>query len=58
MKKLYKKPLVRVVHIDQQDIICTSQYGPNSVIIPVGGEEGDEEVAPPPPSRTRGMWGE
>lgn len=59
MKKQYKSPQLRVVNLEQTDIICTSNpYGPNSEIIPVGGEEGDEQVAPPPPSRVRGMWNE
>lgn len=48
MKKEYITPQFRVVTIDETDIICTSPYGPDSVIIPVGGEEGDEEVAPLP----------
>lgn len=54
MKKTYVSPLIRIVHIDQQDIICTSPYGPNSEVIPFEGEGGDEEIYHP--SRARGMW--
>lgn len=56
MKKTYTKPLIRVIHIDQQDKICTSPYGPNSEGIPFEGEGGDEEIYHP--SRARGMWDE
>lgn len=47
MKKLYKKPFVRVAHIAQQEMICTSPYGPDSEGIPFEGEGGDEEIYHP-----------
>lgn len=56
MKKEYNKPLIRVVHIDQQDIICQSPFGPNSEGIPFEGEGGDEEIYRPSPTRFRGIW--
>lgn len=56
MKKLYKKPLCHVIHIDNVNLICTSSYGPNSEVIPFEGEEDDEEIYHP--SRARGIWDE
>lgn len=53
MKRHYMKPLIRVVNIDQQDIICSSYN-----YIDVEGEEGEELPAPPPPSRAFSAWNE
>lgn len=58
MKKIYLTPEFDIEYASMSYIICTSSYGPNSEIIPVGGEGGDEEVAPPPSSPARGMWDE
>lgn len=57
MKKIYLTPKFDIEYASMSYIICTSSYGPNSEIIPVGGEGGDEEVAPPP-SHSLGFWDE
>lgn len=56
MKKLYIKPFVQFVNFDKHHIICTSQYGPNSEGIPVGGYGGDEEIYHP--AKSNSIWEE
>ena len=44
MKKEYMKPVIRVVMLQQQHVICTSPGGHDEQKIPTFWEEGEEPI--------------